>query len=133
LESNASVITKLKSENKEEQALKAPDFAPKFKAQSATGEDIALEEALKNGPVIVTFYRGQWCPFCNIHMRAYQRTLEQFEKLGAKLVALSPQLPQFAQELQHNAALRYTLLWDKNNEIAAQFGLVFPVPDELKK
>lgn len=132
LESNANVITKLKSEKKEEQALHAPDFAPKFIAPSDSGEDLALEEALKSGPVILTFYRGQWCPFCNIQMRAYQRNLEQYEKLGAKLVALSPQLPQFSEEMRQNADIRYTLLWDKNNEIAAQFGLVFPVPDEIK-
>ena len=57
------------------------------------GNPVSLADLLRRGPVVVTFYRGGWCPYCNIQLRAYQAVLPQIAALGARLVAISPQLP----------------------------------------
>ncbi len=73
-----------------ERALKEGDHAPDFALPDATGRIHALREVLERGPVILTFYRGGWCPYCNLELRAYQRLLPEISGLGANLLAVSP-------------------------------------------
>eukprot|EP01039_Chlorochromonas_danica_P016410 gene16410-19404_t len=76
-----------------EQALKAGDPAPDFELPGVDGRTIRLSALLRDGPVIVSFYRGGWCPYCNLELRALQSALPQVRALGAQLVAISPQTP----------------------------------------
>ena len=72
---------------------KKGDEAPNFTLTESKGGTLTLSEELKKGPVVLTWYRGGWCPYCNIQLAAYQRILPQIEELGAQLIAVSPELP----------------------------------------
>jgi thiol-disulfide isomerase/thioredoxin len=80
-------------------ALKEGATAPDFTLKNAVGEEVSLGELLKDGPVVLTWYRGSWCPYCNIALQAYQMKLPEIQKAGAQFVALTPELPdrQFAK------------------------------------
>ncbi|SMB95857.1 alkyl hydroperoxide reductase/thiol specific antioxidant/Mal allergen [Hymenobacter roseosalivarius DSM 11622] len=64
--------------------------APDFTLPDAAGNPVALSGLRRQGPVILVFYRGNWCPYCNVQLRAYQQALPQFESYGANLIAISP-------------------------------------------
>lgn len=74
-------------------ALAVGNEAPDFTLPDTHGRQVSLSEALRKGPVVVTFYRGGWCPYCNIQLRAYQRALPEIAALGGQVIAISPQLP----------------------------------------
>ena len=76
-----------------EKSLKVGDRAPDFNLTNATGEEVRLEELLEKGPVVLNFYRGGWCPYCNLELNAYQKLLPNINELGASFVAISPQTP----------------------------------------
>ena len=76
------------------------DQAPDFTLKDATGTDITLYEELKKGPVIVTFYRGGWCPYCNLELKAYQEIIHDIKANGAQLIAVSPQTPDASLTLK---------------------------------
>src|SRR5277367_6726719 len=76
-----------------DKAAKVGDLAPDFTLPDANGKSVSLSECLRSGPAVVIFYRGGWCPYCNIQLRAYQRALDEFTGLGGQLLAISPQLP----------------------------------------
>jgi len=105
--------------------------APRFTLPNASGQSVSLEKLLQNGPVIVTFYRGGWCPYCNLELRAYQRELEKIEAKGATLVAISPETPDHSLSTQEKNDLAFQVLSDVDNVVARQFDLVFDMPDYL--
>ena len=105
--------------------------APRFTLPNASGQSVSLEKLLQNGPVIVTFYRGGWCPYCNLELRAYQRELEKIEANGATLVAISPETPDHSLSTQEKNDLAFQVLSDVDNVVARQFDLVFDMPDYL--
>src|SRR5271155_2454374 len=76
-----------------ERAIRSGNQAPDFTLPDPQGRDVSLGAPLKEGPAVITFYRGGWCPYCNIQLRAYQAALPEITALGAQLVAISPQLP----------------------------------------
>ena len=80
-------------------SLQVGQKAPDFTLPNATGGEVSLSSLLKKGPVVLSFYRGEWCPFCNLELRAYQQALPEMEALGAAFVAVSPEKPEFAQLL----------------------------------
>lgn len=91
-----------------------------------------LKELLRLGPVILTFYRGGWCPYCNIQLRAYQSVLPQISASGARLVAISPQLPDNSLDTANKNALTFDVLSDVRNEVARSYGLVYSLPEEVR-
>jgi peroxiredoxin len=115
-----------------ERALKEGDYAPDFALPDATGRIVALRDMLKRGPVILTFYRGGWCPYCNLELRAYQRLLPEIRGLGANLVAVSPQTPDRSLSTAEKNALSFPVLSDVGLLAAARFGIVFELPPELQ-
>ena len=114
-----------------EQAKSVGDTAPDFALNNATGQTVILSEELKKGPVVLTWYRGGWCPYCNIQLAAYQQILPQIEELGAQLIALSPELPDKSLSTSEKNGLRFQVLTDLNHEIARDYGLVFELTDEV--
>ena len=113
-------------------AVGVDEAAPDFALPNAAGKSIVLKELLRSGPVILTFYRGGWCPYCNIQLRAYQSVLPQISALGARLVAISPQLPDNSLDTANKNALTFDVLSDVRNEVARSYGLVYSLPEEIR-
>jgi len=112
-------------------ALKAGDRAPAFTLNDPNGQPVAASALLARGPLIVSFYRGVWCPYCNLELQALQETLPQFQALGASVVAISPQTAANSRKSQRQNKLDFPILSDTHNDIAAAFGLRFAMPDYL--
>jgi peroxiredoxin len=112
-----------------EKALKAGMQAPDFTLPNAVGRPVSLETALQKGPVVVTFYRGIWCPYCNLQLKAYQKILPEILRLGASLMAVSPQRPDKSQATLLKNFLQYEVLSDLGNGVSGRFGLVYQVPE----
>ncbi|MEU6148104.1 peroxiredoxin-like family protein [Streptomyces sp. NPDC047081] len=112
-------------------ALTVGDRAPHFRLPSATGEFVALDDLLTRGPVVLTFYRGAWCPYCNIALRAFQQHHNAITARGARLVAVSPQVPDESLSLSEKHDLAFDVLSDIGSDAATQYGLAFDLPDDL--
>jgi len=80
---------------------------------------------------VISFYRGEWCPFCNLEMRALQEALPKIQKLGATLIAISPEKPDHAMVAIEKNKLTFPVLSDFGNKVARQFGIVFQVGQEV--
>lgn len=117
-------------------ASKAPAVgarAPEFILPDAFGKATSLATVLEKGPAVVTFYRGGWCPFCDLQLRAYQGALPQIRDLGAELIAISPQTPDFAQADISKKQLSFPVLTDAGNRVARLYGLVFALSEPLRR
>ncbi len=106
--------------------------APEFRLPDVKGDLVSLASLLRDGPVVVTFYRGGWCPYCNIQLRAYQAALPRMADLGARLVAISPQLPEHSLSTAVADELSFHVLSDVGNQAARRFGLVYTLPEEVR-
>jgi len=116
-----------------DQAITVGNKAPLFTLQNATGEAVSLEAYLAKGPVILTWYRGGWCPYCNITLRFLQQFLPEFKAKGAQLLALTPELPDQSLSTSEKHQLTFEVLSDVDNHVARSYGLVFQVPDFVMK
>ncbi|MFF0156623.1 peroxiredoxin-like family protein [Streptomyces sp. NPDC005263] len=114
-----------------DRALSAGGRAPDFRLPSATGERLSLADLLATGPVVLTFYRGAWCPYCNIALRALQQHHDEITARGARLVAVSPQVPDESLSLAEKHQLAFSVLSDVGSDTAKQYGLAFDLPDDL--
>ncbi|MGI4833113.1 MAG: peroxiredoxin-like family protein [Janthinobacterium lividum] len=101
--------------------------APAFTLPDALGQPVSLADLLAQGPVALTFYRGNWCPYCNVQLRAYQQLLPELARLGATLVAISPQTPDHTALTASEKDLTFPVLSDVGNHVARQYGLAFGV------
>jgi peroxiredoxin len=108
------------------------DRAPDFELLDASGQALGLSGLLEAGPVILVFYRGGWCPYCNLQLRAYQRVLPQITALGGRLVAVSPQLPDRSLATLQDNELEFDVLSDIGNGVASRYGLTYILPVELQ-
>ena len=125
-------IEELRADFASATAINVGDTAPDFAIPNAAGKSIVLTDLLKSGPVVLTFYRGGWCPYCNIQLRAYQSVLPQISASGARLVAISPQLPDNSLDTANKNALTFDVLSDVRNEVARSYGLVYSLPEEIR-
>lgn len=112
-------------------ALQAGQPAPNFTLPNAGGQPQTLASLLQNGPVVLTFYRGNWCPYCNVQLRAYQQILPQLVQYCATLVAVSPQTPEHSSLTASDKALTFPVLSDVGNTVARQYGLAYGVGTEV--
>lgn len=123
---------RLAASNLASRALKAGDAAPDFLLPDAHGNPVRLYSLLRDRQhVAVVFYRGGWCPYCNLHLRGFQRRLPELRDLGAQIVAISPQLPDNSLSTQEKNELAFPVLSDVGNNVARQFGIVFELSDDL--
>ncbi|OPF83741.1 alkyl hydroperoxide reductase [Streptomyces antioxidans] len=115
-----------------ERALAVGARAPHFRLPSATGGTLALEDLLSAGaPVVLTFYRGAWCPYCNMTLRSLQRHHKDITARGARLVAISPQRPDESLSQSQKHQLAFDVLSDIGSATARRYGLAFEVSEEL--
>lgn len=112
-------------------ALKAGDRAPEFTLAAPDGTPVSSADLLANGPLVVSFYRGVWCPYCNMELQALQAALPEFRTAGASLVAISPQTRINSRKSVRENGLDFPILSDVGNDVAAAFGLRFALPDYL--
>ena len=112
-------------------ALSAGHPAPNFTLPGADGQPQTLATLLQNGPVVLTFYRGNWCPYCNVQLRAYQQLLPELARYGATLVAVSPQTPELSSLTASEKELAFPVLSDVGNAVARQYGLAYGVGPEV--
>ena len=105
--------------------MKPGGKAPLFTATDLHDEPYALADALKNGPVVLIFYRGQWCPICNMHLKALQEKLPEIYRRGAMVVAVSPEKSEFLKRTAEKTGAEFTLLFDEGYKIADAFDVTF--------
>ncbi|MBZ9870465.1 AhpC/TSA family protein [Mesorhizobium sp. BR1-1-9] len=115
-----------------ERAAHAGEQAPAFLLRDGYGGAFSSREALRRGPIVLVFYRGRWCPYCNIDLRAIESVSHDIRSLGASLVAVSQQTPDNSLETQRRNGLSFASLADAGGEVAHAFGLRWKVSDELR-
>jgi len=112
-------------------AKKAGDIAPSFSLKDPEGNVVSSSELLKKGPLVVSFYRGVWCPYCNMELQALEAAKSQFDKFGASLVAISPQTAPNSRKSIRQNKLTFPILSDAKGRVGAAFGLRFELTDYL--
>lgn len=105
--------------------LNKGDKASPFSLPNALGNQISLNTMLKQGPVVLTFYRGSWCPYCNLQLKNYQKILPQIKQAGANLIAVSPMTPDNSMGMKETNELEFEVLSDAGNNVARLFTTVF--------
>ncbi len=126
-----AATAQLKSSGIESLALKVGDRAPSLSMRDAMGERVNVDRLLEQGPVVAIFYRGGWCPYCNLALRAWQARLAELNSLGATLVAISPQTPDNSLSTREKNELAFPVLSDSDFAAAHGFGIAFTLPPEL--
>jgi peroxiredoxin len=116
-----------------QQALKAGDQAPAFVLPDADGHLLSSRDLLLRSRLVLTFYRGMWCPYCNFDLQALEAARPEIEARGATLVAISQQTPANSRKSQRQNGLGFPILADKGGVVAAQFGLRWSLPDCLRE
>jgi peroxiredoxin len=114
-----------------QRARKAGDPAPEFTLKDPDGRPVSSRELLAKGPLVVSFYRGVWCPYCNLELQALQDALPDITARGASLVAISPQTAPNSRKSQRENRLGFPILSDVKSEIANAFGIRFALPEYL--
>lgn len=122
----------LKQSGLEDQCCKTGDKAPDFSLPNIKGDKLTLTELLDKGPVVLSFYRGGWCPYCNLELKALQESLPGIEASGGQLVAISPQLPDQSLSASEANEISFEVLSDVGNHTAREYGLVFTLKEELR-
>lgn len=114
-----------------ESAKQVGDIAPDFVLKNAVGKTVSLQDYLGKGKVILTWYRGGWCPYCNLTLHELQQELDNFKEAGANLLALTPELPDKSISTAEKNDLQFEVLSDLGNKVAKSYGIVFKLTDEV--
>lgn len=127
-EAGRTAAEELVSRGMLQQALQVGAKAPAFVLPDASGKPVSSEALLANGPIVLVFYRGAWCPYCNIYLRGLQRFLPEISAAGGQLVAVSGETPERSAGVVAADSLAYPVLSDTSLVVARQFGLAYEVP-----
>ena len=112
--------------------LSLGEVIPAFVLPDAFGNPVSSSELLERGPLVISFYRGDWCPYCNLELRALERVSKEIASLGGSIVAISGQRPDSALELTEKYALSFPVLSDIDQTVIRAFKLRYDVPSELR-
>lgn len=122
----------LRASGIEQGAAQAGSLAPAgLVLPDALGQPVALDDLRRQGPLVLLFYRGGWCPYCNLELRAWQRRLADLRHMGARLVAVSPQTPDHSLSTSEKNELAFPVLSDSSLAAATAFGIAFTLPADL--
>ena len=127
----AKASTKLAASGLVSSALQQGGRMPDFELPDATGKIVKSTDLRKRGLLLVSFYRGGWCPYCNLELKALQERYNEISAAGVTLVAISPEIPDFSLSTQQKNNLQFPVLSDQGNKVARQFGLVFTLDASL--
>lgn len=127
------LILRLKSDGAGEGAPGPGDPMPPFMLPNQDGSLVSLDRLLDNGPVVVSFHRGHWCPYCRINADALAKIEPEVSERGGQIVAITPELEEFTSELKSDANARFPVLTDLDNSYADELGLAFQIDDERRK
>ncbi|WP_298893680.1 peroxiredoxin-like family protein [uncultured Psychroserpens sp.] len=127
----SGAIDELSASELTTKALKTGDAFPVFNLPNAKGVEVSSKTLLEQGPLIIAFYRGGWCPYCNIELRALQNALPEFKNRGAQLVAISPEVPDNSLTTVEKNNLEFEVLTDKDNDFARSLNLAYQLPKDL--
>lgn len=122
----------LKRSGIEQRALRTGDTMPDFELPNQHGERRRLSGYLAESAVVLNIYRGGWCPYCNMEMKALRDALPQIEACGARLVGMTPETPDKAMTTAERNGIAIDILSDAGNRVAAEMGLVFDLPQGLR-
>jgi len=115
-----------------ENSIQEGEIAPDFSLSDVNNEMLNLNALLENGPVVLKFYRGGWCMYCNLELRSYERAYPKLQAYNATLVAISPETQANGIKTQEKHGLSFPVLTDPENQVAKTYGLVFQMPEELR-
>lgn len=128
-----SSLSEMLNQRLDSNALTVGDTAPDFTLKSTNQNNVNLYELLKTKPVIISFFRGSWCPFCVTELEHYQKNLVTDKKsIATHFLAISPQKTEISSQLCQNNNISLTILSDEGNEVAKKYGLVFTLPDNVR-
>lgn len=113
-------------------ALKKGDRFIPFTLKNGSGKEVNIKNFLGKGPLVLVWYRGGWCPYCNVFLKKLQDRLPEIKQLGANLVAISPELPDNTLSTAEKDSLKFEILSDYKNEVARKYGLVFKLSNEIE-
>jgi peroxiredoxin len=126
------VTDELIASGQADRALHAGDRSPAFSLPDPNGTIVSSQELLAKGPLVLTFYRGAWCPFCNLDLQALEEARSEIETRGASLVAVSQQTAANSRKAQRNNKLGFPIVGDRGGELAATFGIRWQLPEDLQ-
>lgn len=115
-----------------ERSLKKGNKIPEFTLPTIHGKMVSSKDLLKKGPLVISFTRGSWCPYCNLEIAALQKVYPEIKKLRANLISISPSRAEKYSEMETKHSLTFDLLSDEGNKVAKKFGLVFELDEKLK-
>ena len=124
--------TDFKASFQPDSAIKVGATLPAFCLSDAVGKEVKSADLLAQGPLLINFYRGEWCPFCNLALASMQKHVDTFKAKGVTLVAISPELPNQSLTTTQKHDLQFPVLSDVGNKFARQLGIVFQQPDTLR-
>ena len=128
---NRNAIKSLKNSGILAKAINVGDYAPPFNLPNAIGGRVSLYNELKKGPVVLVWYRGSWCPYCNLQLRHIQKQLFEITSAGAQVIAVSPELADKTMTAEQRHQLEFQVLSDINNRVADQYRLAYTVDDAV--
>ena len=129
----AGDVERVRTAHTIDHSLRVGQAAPEFTLPDAFGTKVSLQSLLAKGPVVISFYRGEWCPFCNLELRALEEALPKLRELGATLVAISPEKADHGIVVTEKHKLTFPVLSDFGNKVARQFGIVFQIGNDLRE
>ena len=128
-----NATAQLKSSGIEQQALGVGDHVPDIILPNATGQMVSIASLWQRSLLVLTFYRGGWCPYCNLELKAWQQNLDLLTSLGANLAAVSPQTPDNSLSTTEKNQLLYPVLSDSHLQAATALGITFEMPPDLSE
>lgn len=126
-------IAALKTNKLKSNALKVGDSIPNAVLQTIQNNDIDIKSIHNSDFLILNFYRGGWCPYCNMELRAYEKIKSEFSAINTNIVAISAELPTFAKETTQKNEITFPILTDKNAEFMKKIGVIFSLSEAAKK
>lgn len=126
------VTDELIASGQADRSLHAGDRAPAFTLPDPDGKLVSSQDLLAKGPIVLTFYRGVWCPYCNLDLQALEEARSEIEARGAFLAAVSQQTAANSRKAQRTNKLGFPIVGDKDGELAAKFGIRWHLPEDLQ-